>query len=314
MANKSALLLKEGNAKTDNHLLAMLIEHGFDIVTVTMSNYNEALSEFGGGKHYDVVFLLEIENGPEVAESLKKMGIHTMIYGIISNNEDLDDYKVVGEWVAAGVKSLFARPLTEPLMVDVIEETLCGDGIIPDEPDDTLSMDDIIPDEPDDTLSMDDIIPESEQPDLLAADLPSFLVKCMWHASSEAKSALMLKEGNTNIDRHLLATLIKHDFDIVTMSDYKEALSEFGGGKHYDVVFLDIVNGLEVAESLKKMGIETMIYGIISNNKGLYDPKVVGEWKAAGVKSVFSKPLMAYDIEYTLCMDGIIPKSSEEMG
>ncbi|GAB2279655.1 hypothetical protein Dimus_014299 [Dionaea muscipula] len=127
MAKKSALVLKEANAKIDNHLLAVLIKNDFDIVT--MSDYKEALSEFGQGKHYDVVFLLDIEDGLEIVGSLKEeMGVQTKIYGIISNDNDLGS--VFAAWLAAGAACAFARPV----IFDVIEATLYSHGIIRDDP------------------------------------------------------------------------------------------------------------------------------------------------------------------------------------
>ncbi|GAB2279658.1 hypothetical protein Dimus_014302 [Dionaea muscipula] len=127
MAKKSALVLKEANAKIDNHLLAVLIKNDFDIVT--MSDYKEALSEFGQGKHYDVVFLLDIEDGLEIVGSLKEeMGVQTKIYGIISNDNDLGS--VFAAWLAAGAACAFARPV----IFDEIEDTLYSDGIIRDDP------------------------------------------------------------------------------------------------------------------------------------------------------------------------------------
>ncbi|GAB2279672.1 hypothetical protein Dimus_014316 [Dionaea muscipula] len=127
MAKKSALVLKEANAKIDNHLLAVLIKNDFDIVT--MSDYKEALSEFGQGKHYDVVFLLDIEDGLQITGSLKEeMGVQTKIYCIISNDNNLKS--VFDAWLAAGAERAFARPV----IFDVIEGSLCRDGIIPCDP------------------------------------------------------------------------------------------------------------------------------------------------------------------------------------
>ncbi|GAB2279656.1 hypothetical protein Dimus_014300 [Dionaea muscipula] len=127
MASKRALVLKEANAKIDNHLLAVLIKNDFDIVT--MSDYKEALSEFGQGKHYDVVFLLDIEDGLQIVGSLKEeMGVQTKIYGIISNDNDLSS--VFAAWLSAGAACAFARPV----IFDDIEETLYSDGIIRDDP------------------------------------------------------------------------------------------------------------------------------------------------------------------------------------
>ncbi|GAB2279657.1 hypothetical protein Dimus_014301 [Dionaea muscipula] len=127
------------------------------------------------------------------------------------------------------------------------------------------------------------------------------------------KRALVLKEANAKIDNHLLAVLIKNDFDIVTMSDYKEALSEFGQGKHYDVVFLlDIEDGLQITACLKEeMGVQTKIYGIISNDNNL--GSVFADWFAAGAACAFARPVIFEDIEGTLCDDGIIRRDRSEL-
>ncbi|GAB2281288.1 hypothetical protein Dimus_039457 [Dionaea muscipula] len=118
---KGVLVLTEGN--TDEQLLAILRKHNLDIRI--LRDYEEALGEFWEGKHYDAIFL-DMENGPEVAKSLKNMAIQTMIIGIVSDENYLD--MVGDEFLTAGVEHIFAKPLSE----DGIETTLALAGLIPE--------------------------------------------------------------------------------------------------------------------------------------------------------------------------------------